>query len=150
VFAFGTTTVTCSATDRAGNKGAGTFAVTVKQFTFGGFLPPVAAAPAVNSSKSGSTVALKWKVQGEGGVEITSTSAVRAGWPKQTQVSCADLLAIAGPTEATASGGTALRYDDSGHQFVYNWQAPAQAGTCWRLDVQLADGTTKVAYFKLT
>ena len=47
-FALGTTTVTCSATDRSGNKATGTFAVTVVDTT-----PPAISAPDRNAEATG-------------------------------------------------------------------------------------------------
>ena len=42
-----------------------------------------------------------------------------------------------------------LRYDTKTNQYVYNWLAPSQPGT-YVLSVHFTDGTTYVAYFKLT
>jgi hypothetical protein len=42
-----------------------------------------------------------------------------------------------------------LRYDTKMNQYVYNWLTPSQPGT-YVLSVQFTDGTTYVAYFKLT
>ena len=53
------------------------------------------------------------------------------------------------PIELTTTGGTSLRYDSTAAQFVFNWQTPKQAATCWRVDVTFTDDTTKSASFKL-
>lgn len=148
-FGFGTTTVTCSATDNAGNIGTGTFTITVNGFTFRGFYQPVDMV-LVNTVKNGSTVPVKWELFGAGGVEFTTTSAVWTGWPKTQKISCESLATIGEDAiETTATGGTSLRYDASAGQYIYNWQTPKQAGTCWRLDVKFVDGSTKSASFKL-
>jgi hypothetical protein len=155
LFGFGTTTVTCSATDSHGNTGSKTFNVTISSFTFQGFFQPVdnpgtGTTMIVNTVKNGSTVPVKWKLQGQGGAEITSVSAVAIGWPKMGSISCNALTSGAeAPIETTVTGGTSLRYDSTGMQFIYNWQTQKQVGTCWRLDVKFTDGTTKSAYFKL-
>jgi hypothetical protein len=149
LFGFGPTTVTCSATDAAGNTGSGTFTVTVNDLTFRGFYQPVDMA-ALNTVKGGSTVPVKWELFGAGGLEFTSTAAVVAGWPKAQKVDCGSLGALGEDAiETTATGGTSLRYDVTAGQFIYNWQTPKQAGTCWRLDVKFVDGSTKSASFKL-
>jgi hypothetical protein len=149
LFRFGPTTVTCSATDAAGNTGSGTFTVTVNDLTFRGFYQPVDMA-ALNTVKGGSTVPVKWELFGAGGLEFTSTAAVVAGWPKAQKVDCGSLGALGEDAiETTATGGTSLRYDVTAGQFIYNWQTPKQAGTCWRLDVKFVDGSTKSASFKL-
>jgi hypothetical protein len=149
LFGFGTTTVTCSATDAAGNTGTGTFTITVNGFTFLGFFQPVDMA-AVNTVKNGSTVPVKFKLQGAGGLEITSIAAIATNWPKVQKIDCGTLGSLLEDAiETTATGGTSLRYDSTAQQFVYNWQTPKQSGTCWRLDVKFVDGTTKSATFKL-
>lgn len=148
-FGFGVTTVTCSATDDAGNTGSNSFTVTVNGFMFAGFHQPVDM-NAVNTVKNGSTIPVKWELFGAGGIEFTDTGAVAAGWPKAQKVNCASLgMTIEDAIETTATGGTSLRYDGTSGQFIYNWQTPKQAGTCWRLDVKLVDGSTKSATFKL-
>ena len=49
--------------------------------------------------------------------------------------------------EITATGGTSLRYDTTGGQFIYNWQTPKAAGKCYRVTVGTTDGSSLVAYF---
>jgi hypothetical protein len=52
------------------------------------------------------------------------------------------------PVEVTNSGGTSLRYDSMGGQFIQNWQTPKGAGQCYVIQLKAADGSTLVAYFK--
>lgn len=146
-FSFGETTVTCSATDAAGNTGTATTTVTVGQFTTDGFGAPIGKGK-TNAVKGGSTVPLKWELFGADGLEFTSVGTVRSGFPKAVQYHCqsgADLSEIADP----ATGGTSLRYDGKDGQFVYNWQTPKKPGTCWRLDIGLQDGQTLSVEFLL-
>ena len=104
----------------------------------------------LNTVKGGSTVPIKWELFGAGGVEFTSTASVQTNWPKAQKVDCDSFGTIGEDAiETTSTGGTVLRYDTTGGQFIYNWQTPKQAGTCWRLDVKFVDGTTKSANFKL-
>jgi hypothetical protein len=148
LFGFGTTTVTCSATDSHSNIGSNSFTVTVGNFSFLGFFQPVDNLPALNTVKNGSTVPVKFKLQGQGGVEITSTSAIFS--TTTVKVSCSNFASqLETPIETLATGGTSLRYDLTAMQFIYNWKTPAQSNTCWRLDVKFTDGTTKSADFKL-
>jgi hypothetical protein len=147
-FGFGTTIVSCSSTDAAGNTATGTFNVTITGLTFSGFYQPVDNAPIVNTVKSGATVPVKWSLSATGN-EVSSLSAVAAGYPKAVSVSCATGVTY-DAIDATSTGGTSLRYDSTAHQYVYNWQSPAQKGTCWRLDIKLVDGTVDSALFKLT
>jgi hypothetical protein len=139
LFGFGATTVTCSATDSHGNTGHASFTVTVRPFTFLGFFQPVDNLPALNTVKGGATVPLKWKLQGEGNVEITDVKAVAL--LNAQAVNCTGLAATQeNPLDLTATGGTVLRYDPTAMQFIFNWQTPKASGTCWRVDVTFTDG----------
>jgi hypothetical protein len=146
VFAFGANTVTCTAEDRHHNVGTNTFTVTVNPFTVLGFFQPVDNF-ATNTVKNGATVPVKWRLQGEGGVELTDVRAVAS--TSARNVACGSIPGTEDQIEITMTGGTSLRYDFTGQQFIFNWQTPKQPGTCWRLDVTFQDGTTKSANFKL-
>lgn len=100
----------------------------------------------LNTVKGGSTVPLKFEVFA-GDVELTSTSVVQAISAKS--YSC-DPNAALDPVEITASGGTSLRYDTGGGQFVYNWQTPKTRGVCYQVAVSTTDGATITAQFKTT
>ena len=148
-FLPGTTTVNCSAQDSAGNTGYGSFTVTVK-FSALGFYSPVDMTPAGsdtvwNTVKNGSTVPLKFEVFA-GSTELTSTAVINQPL-KATGVTCG--LGTADDIELTATGGTSLRYDTSGGQFIYNWQTPKKAGACYLVTVSMTDGSSLSAYFKL-
>jgi hypothetical protein len=47
------------------------------------------------------------------------------------------------------TGGTSLRYDSTGGQFIYNWQTPKKPNTCYNVTMTATDGSTLTAYFKL-
>lgn len=49
--------------------------------------------------------------------------------------------------EATATGGTALRYDSTSNRFVYNWQTSNSWAGCCLLQLALSDGTQHYAKF---
>jgi hypothetical protein len=83
--------------------------------------------------RQGAPVSLK-KLQGAGGVQIIDTASVAVGWPKQVSIPCAS-SAPEDAIEAVSTGGTSLRYDSTGQQFIFNWQTPKQVNSCWRLDV---------------
>ena len=51
--------------------------------------------------------------------------------------------------EAPTSGATSLRYDTTANQYIYNWQSPkTPVGACYRLSVNLTDGTSRTALFR--
>jgi HYR domain/K319L-like, PKD domain len=147
LFEFGTTAVTCTSTDAHGNQGKGAFTVTVSPFTVVGFFQPVDNLPALNTVKNGATVPLKWRLHGEGGVLITDVRAVAS--TRTQRILCGSDSTLEQPIEMTTTGGTSLRYDSTAAQFIFNWQTPKQAATCWRVDVTFTDGTAESANFKL-
>jgi uncharacterized repeat protein (TIGR03803 family) len=138
-------------TSSGGTSGGGTvFQLTISPYTFLGFFQPVDNPPTVNAVKNGATVPVKWKLQDRNGTLVTDVGAVAPGWPKAQKISCATLTADPEDAiETTGTGKTSLRYDSTSRQFVYNWQTPKQGNTCWRLDINFIEGTTKSAYFKL-
>jgi hypothetical protein len=144
LFAPGTTTVTCSSTDQAGNTKTATFKVTVG-FTFNGFLQPVDNNKALNGMKAGSTAPMKWQVPNGSGGYISDLSIVKS----ETSGVVACTGGVLDPLEEYATGGTSLRYDSSGNQFIYNWQSPRKAGTCYIVNIALTDGTVHSAVFQL-
>jgi hypothetical protein len=94
--------------------------------------------------KGGSTVPLKFEVFA-GLSELTNTSAIDSlGTMKVTCAGGLEEDAI----ETVATGGTSLRYDGTGGQFIYNWQTPKPAGVCYRVTMSTDDASTLVAFFK--
>jgi hypothetical protein len=142
-FAPGTTTVNCSATDAAGNEASGSFTVSVK-FQLSGFYQPVDMNGVLNTVKGGSTVPLKFEVFA-GSTELTDTAVVST---LVKQVTC---NAVAGEdtVEVLATGGTILRYDAIGGQFIFNWQTPKLPGKCYSVTMTTQDGSSLTALFKL-
>jgi hypothetical protein len=113
-----------------------------------GFYSPVDMGGVYNTVKNGSTVPLKFEVFRAGGTnELSDTSIVNQ--PLTTaQINCST------GTEDTienlaSTNGTALRYDVTGGQFIFNWQTPKKAGACYRVTVATKDGSSISALFKL-
>ena len=140
-FAPGTTTVTCSATDAAGNTASGSFTVTVK-FQLLGFYQPVDMG-IMNNTKGGSTVPLKFEVFA-GTTELTNTSIVQTFTQR---INCA--AGTGDDIEQYATGNTTLRYDTTSGQFIFNWQTPRTPGSCYRVTLTTTDGTSIYAEFRL-
>jgi HYR domain-containing protein len=148
MFGFNTTTVSCSATDAAGNTATGSFTVTVTGLTRSGFYQPVDNPTVVNTVKNGATVPVKWSLSASGN-EVSSLAAVATGYPRAVNVDCTT-GATYDAIETTTTGGSSFHYDWTANQYVYNWQTPSQKGTCWRLDIGFVDGNVASANFKLT
>lgn len=128
----GPQTLTFTATDNAGNTATQTIKYTVLAWTIKGFYQPVDMNGVENTVKGGSTAPLKFEVF-KGTTELTATSAIVTPL-EATKVTC-DAGAPLDEIEALATGGTALRYDATGGQFIYNWQTPKQPGACYDVTV---------------
>ncbi|WP_221089569.1 PxKF domain-containing protein [Deinococcus aquaedulcis] len=139
-FALGTTTVTCTATDDAGNSAQASFTVAVR-FAVQGFFQPVRMNE-LNVIKAGSGVPLKFSLGGDWGLNILA-----AGSPSSMPVSCTTLGALGPAVPTDASGGSDLHYDG---QYGYVWKTEkAWADTCRTVRVTLLDGTALEASFRL-
>jgi hypothetical protein len=66
-----------------------------------------------------------------------------------TPVTCPTNGYLADAIEVLATGSTVLRYDSTAGQFVYNWQTPKKAGSCYRITMTATDGSTISANFIL-
>jgi hypothetical protein len=148
VTGYGTTvgshTLTATAEDNAGNQGSETRTYTVLAWTLKGFYQPTDMSGVVNTVKGGSTVPLKFEIFA-GSAELTSTADVKS--LVANKIAC-DAGANEDPVEVTATGGTSLRYDTTGGQFIYNWQTPKPTGICYRVTMTTQDGSSLAAVFK--
>jgi hypothetical protein len=143
--AVGTHTLKATATDKVGNSATKEITYTVKAWTTKGFYAPVDMGGVYNAVKGGSTVPLKFELF-SGATELTDTSAIKS--LQATQVAC-DSGATIDDIETVATGGTSLRYDSTGGQYIYNWQTPKKPGTCYKVTVTAQDLSPITAYFKL-
>jgi hypothetical protein len=143
--AVGAHTMTASATDGAGNTATSTRSYTVLAWTLKGFYQPVDMNGVYNTVKGGSTVPLKFEVFA-GPTELTDVSVVKSF--VQTKIACNNTSPV-DEIEVVSTGGTSLRYDTTGGQFIQNWKTPTGAGTCYRVTMTTQDGSSLVALFKL-
>ena len=141
----GSHTVMATAADKAGNSASSSATYSVLSWTLSGFYQPVDMNGTLNIVKAGSTVPLKFEVFA-GSTELTDVGVV-ASFTAQP-VSCDAINAGTDVIEVTSTGGTSLRYDTTGGQFIQNWQTPKGAGSCYRTTMKTDDGSSIVAYFK--
>lgn len=137
---------TATATDKAGNTATATLDYEILPWTLKGFYQPVDAGGIWNTVKGGSTVPLKFEVFA-GSSEKTSTSAVTSF--TQKTVGCPGASALTDAIEITTTGGTNLRYDATGGQFVQNWATAKKPGACYTITTTTQDGSKISANFML-
>jgi hypothetical protein len=149
VLAVGTQTLTVDASGTNNyHPATSTVTVTVNPWHLTGFYNPVTMGgqSVLNTVKGGSTVPLKFNIYtSSGGPELTSVSDISGFYVYP--MSCA-AGSLDDPIEMTTTGGTSLRYDATGRQFIQNWQTPKGAGVCFQVTMKARDGSTISAYFK--
>jgi TolB protein len=138
----GARSFTVTATDNAGNDASQTHDYRVV-YEFGGFYSPVDNVPTVNTAKAGSAIPIKFTLGGDQGLGVLAP-----GSPTSSRFDCGtsdDLDEI----EQTENVGSGLSYDPETGRYQYNWKTSKQwAGTCRRLDIELADGMHYYAFFQ--
>jgi hypothetical protein len=146
-FPLGTTTVSCTAVDAAGNTSAAqTFTVSVA-YQWNGFLQPIndtahQVGTAQSVFKAGSTVPVKLQLQTANGTAVQgATAPVFLGAQKGSAMSAAVDETLY--TDPSTTGST-FRWDATSQQYIFNWAtSKAQAGYWWRIAVALPDGSTQ-------
>jgi hypothetical protein len=134
VFPLGTTTVTCTATDVAGNTGTATFTVTVA-VDWSGVLAPVSL-DGRSAFKQGSTVPVRFRLTGvsAGTTDLPATlTYVRTGGTGSG-------TAVAAVPTNGRDRGNVFRYDASGGQYVLNLDTKLMAAGTYELRIDLGDG----------
>jgi len=131
-------------------QGSASGNLVISPWTLKGFYQPVdmttTSTIVWNSIKGGSTVPLKFNVFA-GSIEQKSTTAVQSLTAQPVACSTGVNIEI-DPTDLTPTGGTSLRYDMTGGQFIFNWQTPKPANTCYKVTMTTLDGSSLSAYFK--
>lgn len=143
---LGTHVIACRAADDTGNVSQpGRFTVRVL-FDFQGFFQPIDV-NVRNSMRAGSTAPVKFRLGNGSGGHLSDLGAVVMG-----QTGSRSMVCTGGADDALeeyATGSTALRYDATAAQYIFNWQSPRLPGTCQRVKIVLADGTFRTADFNL-
>ncbi len=144
--AVGAYTVTVSVTDKDGGVGFATAQHAVV-FNFAGFFQPVQNPPYVNTIKAGSSVPLKFSLDGDQGLNI-----IMATYPRSMRVSCGvdDPVNEIDDTETMTPGSSGLQYDPATGQYTYVWKTEKLwKNTCRQFTLKLIDGTVWTATFRL-
>jgi hypothetical protein len=143
----GTKTVSCTATDNAGNTSTASASYTVSSdsgFTFTGFFQPVDNLPTINQMKSGRGVQINFSLGGDQGLNIFA-----AGYPASQQIPCASNVPVDNIETTVVARSSSLSYDPLTDQYTYTWMTDKMwAKTCRELTFLFTDGTLRSAQFK--
>ena len=124
-------------------------------YNFGsGFLAPIQNPPAFNTVKVGSSVPIKFSLGSNQGLNIFDPGPPQS--PYSQPMSCDQTVPLDPSAPTNTSGGSTLTYDSKTNTYTYSWKtdltwAPTGTGTgCRLLSVKFKDGTTHLAFFKIT
>jgi hypothetical protein len=138
----GTKTVTCTATDNAGNTTSASVTYQVV-YNWSGFLQPIDNLPTVNSVKAGSAIPVTFSLGGNYGLNIFAS-----GYPKVQQVACSSGSATDEVEQTVTAGASGLSYNVASGQYSYTWKTDKKwAGSCRQLILKLVDGSEHIASF---
>ena len=143
-YPIGLTTVTWTARDASGNTASctQTVTVTVVQYPFTGFFPPVDNPPTINTVKAGQSIPVKFSLGGNYGLGILA-----AGSPSSQPIACAS--GMPDDIEEVTTSNSGLTYDATTNQYKYVWKTQKSwAGTCRQFLLTLTDGSTHTANFQ--
>jgi cysteine-rich repeat protein len=127
--------------------GGGTCHSGAAVYSFGGFSPPVDAAPIVNVGKAGQTFPVKWSLPLCAGGYVSRLDVVHN--PLRVQLVNCETNAIEDTLETDTPGASGLTYDAGSNQYHYNWKtSTTYANKCYDLLLEFDNGTTVVAHFK--
>jgi hypothetical protein len=138
----GSHTVTATFNETSIHKDSGNSAGLSVIFNFTGFFRPIDNLPVVNKVNAGSSVPIKFSLNGYQGMNIFAP-----GYPKSAMMGCGSA-----PTEYVdeilTPGSSGLTYDPGTDQYHYVWKTDKSwANSCRRLAVMLSDGQTYYADF---
>ncbi len=143
----GSQTAACTATDSAGNtaNADASYQVVNNQvvYTFAGFFQPVDNLPTINVATAGSSIPVKFSLNGNQGLNIMA-----AGYPVSSPITCNANEPGAIIEETVNPGANTLSYDATTDRYSYVWKTnKAWKGTCRILVVRLNDGSDHFAKF---
>ena len=112
----GAKTVTCTATDNAGNTRSASASYQVI-YAWTGFLQPIDSLPTVNSVKAGSAVPVRFSLGGNYDLKIFA-----AGSPSSKPVVCASGAPVSTDTSTVTASTSGLQYDGTTGTYTYTWK----------------------------
>jgi hypothetical protein len=143
LFAYGSTNVSCSATDAHGNHATGSFQVKVT-YSWSGFLQPINA-DGSSVFKLGSTVPVKFQLTGSTS-GITNLVALLSVAKVSGNVTGTYMEAS---SNAAADSGNTFRYDSTSNLYIYNLSTSNLSIGTWSLQVDMGDGVPRTVNISL-
>lgn len=111
---------------------------------FGGFFPPIASAPSVNTAKAQSAIPVKFSLGGDYGLDV-----LVGGLPVSRRVDCETHEPLDGFVPIETPGDSTLTYDAATEQYTVVWKTPrAWTGQCRELRVNFDNDVWHNAYFR--
>lgn len=153
-FPVGATTVTCTATDEAGNTATCSFTVTRPPLGFAGFLPPLGGADVTGGSysaplrsfKLGSTIPVKFTA-------TCADTPVTTGVHRLQVVRYVDATHSEDPidaaTQGAANNGNQFRFVDGEWHLNLSTKSTGMTRGIWKLIATLSDGSRHQAWIEL-
>ncbi|GAB3346064.1 PxKF domain-containing protein [Lysobacter tyrosinilyticus] len=138
----GNKTVSCTATDLAGNTATAAAAYRVV-YGFQGFNTPVQNPSVLNVLKAGRSVSLRWRVVDAQGAPVSNLTMANVG---STVIGCP----VATENRIYTYGGSNAQLQNLGNGYYQlDWMAAASLrNQCRRLDLYIGDGEPRPALFK--
>lgn len=114
-------------------------------YDFIGFLQPVDNLPTVNEVKAGSSIPMKFSLNGFHGMHVLAT-----GYPGSARMTCGETIPTSSIDTSDAAGGSGLSYDPATDRYTYVWKTEKSwKGSCRMFLLKLSDGSVHTAAFKL-
>jgi hypothetical protein len=134
----GNKTVSCTATDNAGNQSTASAAYAVV-YGFSGFAAPLSNT-GLNIVQAGQAIALKWRMLNASGAPVTNLATVTV---TTSPLGCETGTTVQQVTGGVTTGKSGLQNLGDGY-YQYNWTSPKNsAGTCATLHLDLGEGGTR-------
>jgi len=156
LFPIGTSNVTCTATDAAGNSASCTFSVTRGALGFTGFLPPIGGADGAGGSfadplrafKLGSTIPVKFRLTCGGTPITTGIHTLQA--TKYSSSTSSDTAIDATPTDAATTGNEFRLTDAAAGEWHFNLSTKSGFSKgIWKLVATLSDGSQHEVWIEI-
>jgi hypothetical protein len=139
----GTKSLTCSATDLAGNESSTTLGYSVA-YRFVGFSRPVVSPPSYNKDKAGQLLQLRWRLLDASFNPVTAAPNVVL---TVSRVSCADPNIVQGAPERVAMATVTLVNEGDGY-YQLKWRSSAgYANSCRLIELDLLESVVHPVIF---